>query len=388
MAQSQDERQGSRRDSDEALERISAQIFRDLATRVKFADASPGPGFDPLTAPDDVLEQFKLPPRPDRKTAPRAFANWQRAMSPPLRFVAPERLPDLVADLHNVFTVTGDRRQRQFVTGLGQTEEMSRNWSGAYIRDNPGEGYVLIQARWVVPRPYPPPPVASGANWLQGDYFSSAWIGLDGHDGGSLSLPQIGTAHHVSTPADTSDPGALAVTAGAWWQWWVRGNDLLNYPVDITQFPVQPGDLVYAQLNVLDPTKVRFFLKNQSVGLVFPPFDVNNPAPPSPNPTIPVTVEGRTAAWIVERPTKPFTPDPLPFCDCGSVTIYDCNAQVAPTLQDRQLQRANLIKLADWTRKNATGGHQPGMDHPGIIVSTAEVESDSSVLITYTGDTP
>src|SRR6202035_5621548 len=124
--------------------------------------------------------------------------NWQRAMSPPLQFIPPEVLPGLVKDLTKLFAISQVRRQQQFMSALVQTQQVSNNWSGAAVRNNPDEAYVLLQGSWIVPRPYPPPPSASGGNWLQGDYTSSSWIGLDGFDPGSLSLPQIGIAHSVS----------------------------------------------------------------------------------------------------------------------------------------------------------------------------------------------
>jgi hypothetical protein len=393
VTQASDERRERDPGQDKAWEPLYERVWVELNKRVTFAKASPPPGFDPLAATQGELELFKLPPRPDRTTNPRAYANWRRAMSPPLRFVLPEVLPGLVADLTKLFTISRTRRQHQFLSGLAPTQEVSGNWSGACVRNNPDEGYVLLQATWIVPRPYPPPPSASGGAWLVGDYFSSAWIGLDGHDPGSLSLPQIGTAHCVSVPKDTSNPGDLSVTVGAWWQWWLK-DDPFNHPIDIPQslFPVQPGDLIYAQLNVLNDSTVRFFLKNQSLGQVFPPFDLTPPTPSWPNPNHAVTVEGKTAEWIVERPTQPTTPDLLPFCDSGSVVFYDCNAQVAVsspagiTLEDRQLQLARLIRLADWTPKKPGATYQPGMDQPGIIVSSAALEGDDAALVSYTGN--
>jgi hypothetical protein len=101
-----------------------------------------------------------------------------------------------------------------------------------------------------------------------------------------------------------------------------------------------------------------------------------------------VRVEGRTAAWIVERPTKLQSQELEAFCDYGSVVFYNCNAEVTSAqggdLVDRQLQRARLIRLADWTPQNSPT-YQPGKDHPGIIVSSAAREGPDAALLYYIG---
>lgn len=370
----------------------SELIFEVLRKRMTFAKSTPDRGFDPLTASAEELERFKLPPRPDPRQNPRAFANWRRAMSPPLRFVSPENLEILLKDPTALFRVAEDRRHHQFESAADSSQEVSRNWSGAYVRDNPGERYVSLQGTWVVPRPYPPPPAVSGDPWPEGTFYSSCWVGLDGHDPASLSLPQMGIGNSVSVPdAVTTDPNNLTVSVNAWWQWWVKG-DSGNHPIEILPsiFPVHPGDIIIVQLNVLNSTTVRFVLKNQSTGQVFPPFDVTVPVLTNLNRA--VAVEGRTAEWIIERPTKVASIDLRPFCDYGAVTFYGCNAQVQTTpggsvTEDRQLQRARLIRLADWTQPGGTP-FQPGMQQPGIVVSSAAPEGDDSVLVYYRGNGP
>lgn len=168
-------------------------------------DWNPPPAdFDPLRAsPDDLIGYF-LPQRPDGASTPRALANWTRAMSPPLSFV--QRTASGLSTLR-------PWGERAVAAGtLPATQEASHNWSGAYIRTHDTSSFALVEAMWLVPRPYPPPGGQPGAAAAPGIYGSSVWIGLDGHDPGSFSLPQIGTAQFVNIPNPVY----------AWYQWWVR----------------------------------------------------------------------------------------------------------------------------------------------------------------------
>jgi hypothetical protein len=361
-------------------------IFEEIAKRLTFAPSMPGTDFNPLTATAQQLESFKLPPRPDPTTSPHAFANWQRAMSAPLSFIQPE------SDLRKLFAVLVLGRQSQYSTTAA--EAISGNWSGAYIRDDYGQVYTRIQAFWVVPRPYPPPPQMPGGNWLPGTSIATVWIGLDGADPASLSMPQLGTYQQVDLAASTSNPADLVTSVVAWWQWWQK-DDATAHQINIPQgvFPLQIGDMVYVELDVINPGSVRFFLKNMSTGSVFPPFDLTQPSPLPVNPNFPVTVEGRTAEWIVERQTKVGTPDLRPFCDYGEAIFHGCTAEVTSrgtgVISEQQLELATLLRMADWTVSSTSGGvDQPGLHNPGIIVSTASLQGNDGVLVTYTGDTP
>jgi hypothetical protein len=207
-------------------------------------------------------------------------------------------------------------------------------------------------------------------------------------------MPQVGTYQEVDLAAATNDPANLVTSVVAWWQWWQR-DDINGHQVNILQseFPLQIGDVVYAELDVIDPGTVRFFLKNLSTGKVFPPFDLKEPSPLPVNPNFPVTVEGRTAEWIVERQTEAGTTDLRPFCDYGEVLFHGCTAEVMSkktgTISEQQLELATLLRMTDWTVPSTSGGvDQPGLRNPGIIVSTPALQGDDGVLVTYTGDSP
>jgi hypothetical protein len=106
-----------------------------------------------------------------------------------------------------------------------------------------------------------------------------------------------------------------------------------------------------------------------------------------------VTVEGRTAEWIVERQTQVGTPDLRPFCDYGEVVFHGGTAEVTSggtgVTSEQQLELATLLRMADGTVPSTSGGvDQPGLHNPDIIVSTAALQDNDGVLVTHTGDTP
>jgi Peptidase A4 family len=381
MSEHPDDRKDDK-DQDSRQKRYEEVIWAEIGKRLRFALSAPDANFDPLIATPAELEKFKLPPRPDPGTSPHAFANWQRAMSPPLSFIPPD-------DPKKLFAVSDQGRQFQFLLSR-QAATMSNNWSGGYIRDNYGEIYTRIQGSWVVPQPYPPPPPTPGGDWPPGDFVATAWLGLDGCDPGSLAMPQMGTYQEVKLAAASKNSADLQTTVNAWWQWWQK-DDINGHQVDILQsaFPLNVGDVVYAELFVKDQTTVRFLLKNLSTGKMFPCFDLTQPSPVTVNPNFPVVVEGKTAEWIVERQTKAGTNDLRPFCDYGEVLFHGCTAEVTSrrtgATREQQLQLASLLRLADWTLPTPAGDYQPGLRHPGTIVSTAALQGDDGVLVAYTG---
>src|ERR1051326_1559306 len=88
--------------------------------------SNPGPKFDPVTASNDELKANYLPPRPDARATPTAFANWQRALGTKPHY-APSNPAKLAgADEDKIFVVTHPND--------GRTQGSSGNWSGGYVR--------------------------------------------------------------------------------------------------------------------------------------------------------------------------------------------------------------------------------------------------------------
>jgi len=327
---------------------------------------APPVDYDPLRASAEELDRYHLPRPPDGAVAPHALANWKRAMSPPLFF--------LQGDESNVTKLRAWGQQAAVKNASPPAQESSQNWSGAYVRSRDAGRFVLVEGTWIVPKPSPPLAGGPGAGLPPGIFGSSAWIGLDGHDPTSLSLPQIGTAQFVWV-----DIGGPVVSTYAWWQWWVRHRDD-DAPLQIDPFPVTPGDLVYCRLEVLGLQQVNLFIKNQSSGAAVS-FVADAPAPQNPPAnTRDVVVEARTAEWILERPTVPASTQYFTLPNYGATVFYACNTVLATgaAAEERQLQQARFIRMTDWDDPN----------HRGQTVSTAVRQTDTSMLLYYRGNLP
>jgi hypothetical protein len=315
--------------------------------------AFPPDGYDPRGKPADELLKLGLPPPPSRTTASLAYRNWERAMSPPLVF--PPK-PLVVSDL---FAVLPEATRLARFAQVGSLGESSRNWSGAYVRPrNPG-AMVLVQARWTVGTTRAP---------TTGDEFAvSTWVGLDGNDAATQSMPQIGT--QVASLNDPSQSWLLA-----WWQWWIKPDpDALQ--VVIQPLPVEEGDEIYAQVHEVGPATASFFIKNLTQGIAFAlVYTLPNPWGPGPTPAV-LGIEGRTAEWIVERPLVPLHAPKLG--DFGEVAFTACNAAVrrggSGILVDVPLDRARLVALHDWEDRQ----------RPGRLVSKPRRKGAASFSLTY-----
>jgi hypothetical protein len=306
----------------------------------------PDPGFDPVTADDDELALYHLPPRPDQDLARKAYANWLRAMSPPLTF------PPKEITIEALFAASPLRSRHLHTSPV--TQESSNNWSGGYVRPQGFGQFALVEARWNVPAP-----AAPGAN--DGTFASSAWVGLDGHDPASRSLPQLGTGHWVEERSGIAQPDLFA-----WWEWWAR-------KIRIPAVPVQAGHTVYARLQGLSATTVNLFIKNETTGASLPYSYVVQPPPAAG----PIHVEGRTAEWVLERPAMPNLPrtEFFALADYGSTTFRDCNAGVttAAGLQDLDLERARLIRMNVWDDRA----------QPGRLASLPQRQGNDSLRLDY-----
>ncbi|MFN8524562.1 MAG: G1 family glutamic endopeptidase [Chloroflexota bacterium] len=172
---------------------------------------------------------------------------------------------------------------------FGSRREWSLNWSGAYVKPRGGLMITDVLGAWTVPDVRSPVGEDPAAN-----FRSSMWIGLDGQrQYANSTLPQLGTAHHVN------QPGAPGQTVTSWIQWWP------HLPLKIKDFAVAPGDRMLAWLTVLDETRVRMLLKNDTenalAGWVMTAPTVKDAAYfPAP---IQARVSGATAEWVLERPS-------------------------------------------------------------------------------------
>jgi hypothetical protein len=308
----------------------------------------PPPGFDPLTASNDVLDRYHLPLRPDPDRTRESYANWIEMMSPPIHFIQAAR--------EQVFTRLAAFRLRPQTPASAQLE-FSPNWSGGYIRPFTGS-FASVEGLWRVNDPQPPP-----GPLVDGDYRASVWVGLDGHDPASPTLPQIGTLHEVVVQGGVPQPAQLS----AWWQWWLR--DVPGQaPISINGFPIAAEDRIRAKVIILGRSSARFFLKNMTNGTAagFDWVDPNNQLS---------LLEGLTAEWIVERPTRTGGDQLYVLADYQPFTMRRCNATVGTGSgsYDQDLIGAATIRLAAWDDPV----------QPGQIVSTPRLLGRDRLLMRY-----
>jgi hypothetical protein len=167
----------------------------------------------------------------------------------------------------------------------------SSNWSGYAVLTNltsPQAGAVTsVSGTWVVPS-------VSGT----GTAYSSAWVGIDGD--GSNTVEQIGT--------DQDIVGGVAQYY-AWYEMYPK------YPVNLTNFPVKPGDKITASVTYLGKTGFKLTITNSSNNNKRNnTFTTTQKCPSS---------KRLSAEWIMEAP---WSSGVLPLANFGTVDFSNCTA--------------------------------------------------------------
>jgi hypothetical protein len=239
-------------------------------------------GYDLLDAPQDKLDLYGIPQKPDRIAEPSLFEFWSKLVSPLFTAKQPKLTPI------DKFLQGSQIEQSQSMPSLGGTVQSSLNWSGAIISPCWPKRFVLATAGWLAPKVSRPS--AEALFTAKNLPRSLVWVGLDGYNGTlpKISLPQIGTAHF---------PDHQPQQHFAWWGWWSKHST--KERIDefvIEEFKIAAGDEILAGLEVLRSEDVRFFIKNQSTG-EFRSFLGKR------QPLRDIEQLGSSAEWVVERPT-------------------------------------------------------------------------------------
>lgn len=298
----------------------------------------PPPDFNPLLAPDRLLEKYGLPARPMAAAESDLFAFWGKLLGPPLTIVQP-RFPApalaLAFDLA-IERIVGPEPDGSTAPPFSRGGRLlsSSNWSGAITTPAWPSRITLVAGAWSVPTVSLPDLLPSGVDPANEEFRSSTWIGIGGHRPFN-SMPQIGTSQFVEVVG-----GHATITYGVWWQWWVKERTAYHLPVEILNMPVSPGDEMLALLTIESPGDAHFIIKNQTLG-VLATFKVRSPGGLEPL--------GATAEWIHERPTKSTTRRRHPLPHFTDVTFAHCNARSAPVPggpeTSQQLDNARLIRM-------------------------------------------
>jgi hypothetical protein len=217
----------------------------------------PPENFDPLQAEDRELLVFGYPARPDKEKHPELHEMWTRMASRKLTMIEPQ------------FALRTDKQH-----GIRNTiaNDTSTNWSGAVSFAAKGDSATYVIGQWTVPDV-----VAPGL----GSYYCASWVGIDGD--GSGDVLQAGTECDV-----VSFGFFTAKQTYVWWEWYP------NYEVQIANFPVTSGDVMFCAICVHSDTEAGFYLTNLTTGAST---SFTKTAPEGTH------LVGNCAEWIVEAPT-------------------------------------------------------------------------------------
>ncbi|MCE5294215.1 MAG: hypothetical protein LLF94_06335 [Chlamydiales bacterium] len=191
-------------------------------------------------------------------------------------------------------TVLQSKRKHPTAPHKKLREGTSENWSGyaaATNLKNPGISSVSkITGSWNVPHVSP----------SKGTTYSSIWVGIDGFSSGSVE--QIGTAHDWNNGKEEHY---------AWFEMYPK------YPHELVGFPVEPGDIISAEVSYEGNDTFKMTLNNHTK-------NVTTTVPTSH--TINANAKRSSAEWIVEAPAS--SSGVLPLAHLSDVTLTNCTATI------------------------------------------------------------
>jgi Peptidase A4 family len=352
---------------------------------LRITASNPPPDFNPLGASAEELARFGLPARPRGQGV--ALAGWEALMRR-LRFAhinlisaAPPPPPPPAPPIAGAVAGAFPHAFSLHLGGDTLQSSGSNNWCGALVRSVLPNRFKGVTGTWTVPGIDSRPPAGVSP---RRQCRVSQWIGLDGSDPNSRSLPQIGTLRTLHGPHDDLK---------MWWQWWIADTPG-QAPVTIAGLNLAEGDKVTAKLAVSAPTAVDFIVMVERAAgrpIQFVNFNVAAAITETGSFTGGLAVEGRVAEWVVERPLSvarrhgrrsarlyplPVFTDPVTFSGCRAVM------DDGTTLD---LDRARLLRIADWEDVSTRGNEFP---LHGQMVCQVGSKTTDGFEVRYTGPQP
>jgi hypothetical protein len=255
-------------------------VQSDVSSRYRTYDSPPA-GFDPGTAPQEVLRRYGLPRRPDPEKEPKLAALWKEVFDRPTTYIT--------AQLELEPVSSGPRPAAPGAPIAG-------SWGGAQVpaRSPSTDPMNMVFAQWVVP-------TVSPLNQTGEGLYIVFWVGLFGGD----NLMQAGVRAKV--PSGYSD----TVEWDAWTEWYSMKYQ--DAPKPVTNLPIAPGDTVCFLVCAPQPNVGYVSISNLSQG-----FHTSVTVVPS---HADLVLTSPTAVWAVET-----TGNELPFyysvefnnCVCSS----------------------------------------------------------------------
>lgn len=200
-------------------------------------------------------------------------------------------------------------------------ESTSGNWSGYAVpldTSKTSDTFSLVQGAWVVPA------VTGGKSAT----YSSSWVGLDGYNDGTVE--QTGTEQDWTGKKQQNY---------VWFEMYP------NYAYEITGFPVNPGDLMFAQVQYVgtqaSPTGAPAYvfsitIENLSQNVSF--------TVPTSYTTV-FAAARASAEWVEEAP---YSNEILPLADFGLALFVDCEAVGTGTYAKSKGKSGALEPISFW----------------------------------------
>lgn len=291
--------------------------------------------FDVLKASRSELMHYGLPPRPNKENK-RLFEMWQALVTArrPAKVKGGKPKPrDMPFSYHLGFSQPINRGH----------QETSRNWSGIATEAKAKRPFNTIYAQWKLPKMRKP------AGGKSRPFACSSWIGFDGHDPTSASMPQIGVTMSMIWKHNSWKPNYQA-----WSQWWQRGR---RNPVNpITGFPVAENDLIVCALTISSEFVVLLNIANITQDCAAAPFTMLAPFTSSGFPYfVFFGVRGHTAEWIAERPkeirSSAKNEDYFPLPDFDTVDFDNCFVQSSSPVFVHGLSPSKIVRMQETLKK-------------------------------------
>lgn len=228
------------------------------------AYAAPPEGFDPTVAEPRLLRKHGIPRRPDAVKEPHLKAIWDSAFASKPTFIKAE-----IAIDHKLA-----KRKRPVISKKAKGKEFSPSgWAGvvvpvANLNFNPPEPVVSVYGEWFIPNITPIP------NEPPQGQTVGFWVGIDGY--GNNQVLQAGTAATVT---------GSSIVHWVWTEWWTLP------PIQVTNFPIKPGDYITVLVCANQPNHGFCSMLNKTT---------NQATSIGITPPANVTSIGATAEWIVE----------------------------------------------------------------------------------------
>jgi hypothetical protein len=259
----------------------------------RYRNYNPPPaGFDPYTAPDEVLLRHGLPRRPDPERDPDLARIWKRIFARPLTYLKAELEVD---------KVMSDRKPV-----LPKDPDFGApGWAGAIVRY--GGPFKWVFAEWVIPE------VKGDKHFWEDDITVAFWVGIDGfvnNGDGQFQVLQAGISANLFTSWRWGWPHT-EIGWYVWTEWWNQNDH--KAAVAIPNFYVYPGQKVSFLVCAPQPgDAASVFIANTSTCFAT---SVRIDAPEG------ITSQGDSAEWIVEQPRSARI-----LLQFGPISFYDCQA--------------------------------------------------------------